>query len=180
MRQRVVGQAAGRVLEIGLGTGLNLSYYPAAVRHISSVDVNPGMHRFAQRRAAETDVLIDHYTASAERLPFEDDTFDTVISTWTLCSIDDVAAAMREVRRVLTPGGRFLFVEHGLARDNLNLQRWQHRLNPINRAVGGGCNLNRDMRAIITNALTIQTMDEFYLKGVTRLGGYTYCGVGVK
>src|SRR5690606_21900264 len=111
-----------------------LAHYPPEVREITTVEVNPGMSKLAARRIAASGRSVRQHLITAERLPLDDDTFDTAVSTWTLCSIPDVSQALREVRRVLKPGGKLLFIEHGLA-DTPRLRRWQRRLNPINRRI---------------------------------------------
>jgi ubiquinone/menaquinone biosynthesis C-methylase UbiE len=113
-RKQLLSTAYGDVLEVGFGTGLNLPYYPAQVKRITTVDPNTGMHRLAQRRIRQLKIEVDHRVLSGERLPFEGGTFDCAISTFTLCSIGDVGQALSEVYRVLKPGGRLLFLEHGL------------------------------------------------------------------
>jgi ubiquinone/menaquinone biosynthesis C-methylase UbiE len=152
LRERVVSQAAGDVLEIGFGTGLNLPHYTDDVRRLTLLDnaeLLPG--RVAKRinscRAAKVDRLI----TSAERLPLDDASLDCVISTLTLCSIRDVAAALREIRRVLRPDGKLLLLEHGRSNDP-RVARWQDRLNPLQRIVACGCNLNRPIDRLVADA----------------------------
>src|SRR5207302_2359277 len=120
--------ANGDILEIGFGTGLNLPHYPPHVRKLTTVDPNVGMYRKARRRIKRAGVEVDQRVLGGERLPFEDRTFDCVVSTFTLCSIEGVAQALQEVYRGLKAGGKFLFLEHGLS-PPLNVQKWQHRLN---------------------------------------------------
>ncbi len=177
LRQRLLAPVRGEVLEIGFGTGLNLLHYnPASVSRLTFVDVNPGMHRKARERIDASPIPVDVKVLSAETLPFDDAMFDFVVSTWTLCSIPDLPAALREMRRVLKPDGRFLFVEHGLSPD-ANVQRWQHRLNPLQKLWGGGCNLNRNIRQFITDAgFAIDTLETFYREKDPRFLGYTYFG----
>ena len=115
LRSELLADVGGEVLEIGFGTGLNLPHYPEHVRRITTVDPNPGMNRLARRRIAEGGIDVDQRVLSGEALPFEDGTFDCVVSTWTLCSIPDAGRALGEVYRVLRPGGRFVFLEHGLS-----------------------------------------------------------------
>ena len=146
LRSELLADVGGEVLEIGFGTGLNLPHYPEHVRRITTVDPNPGMNRLARRRIAEGGIAVDQRVLSGEALPFEDGSFDCVVSTWTLCSIPDAGRALGEVHRVLRPGGRFLFLEHGLSEDS-RVQRWQRRLNPIQRVLGDGCRLDLDVPA---------------------------------
>jgi ubiquinone/menaquinone biosynthesis C-methylase UbiE len=179
-RRELLAQARGNILEIGLGTGLNLACYPPHVRKLTTVDPNVGMHRRARRRIQQTGIEVDHRVVGSERLPFEDGTFDCVVSTFTLCSIGEVAQALREVYRVLRTGGQFLFLEHGLSPE-LKVQTWQHRLNWLQMRLADGCHLDRDMRALLTAApfASVQ-MDEFYLEKTPRTHGYLYRGVATK
>ncbi len=117
LRREVLSDVGGEVLEIGFGTGLNLAHYQSAVRRITTADPNPGMSRLARRRIADSGIAVDQRASGGEELPFEDETFDWVVSTWALCSIPEVGRAIGEVYRVLRPGGRFLFLEHGLGID---------------------------------------------------------------
>ncbi|MBV8608845.1 MAG: class I SAM-dependent methyltransferase, partial [Singulisphaera sp.] len=130
LRTDLLAAVGGEVLEIGFGTGLNLPHYPAHVRRITTVDPNPGMARRARHRVAKSGIVVQQRTLSGEALPFEDGTFDCVVSTWTLCSIPEVGRALAEVYRVLWPGGRLVFLKHGRS-DDPGVQRWQRRLNPI-------------------------------------------------
>ncbi len=178
-RDAVLAHAAGALLEIGFGTGRNLAHYPAGVRRLTAIDVNPGMSRLALRRIRASGIEVDHRVANAEALLFDDRVFDTVVSTWTLCSIPDVAGALGEIRRVLKPGGRFLFVEHGRS-DEPDVRRWQDRLVPVFKCLGDGCHPNRDIQAIVESAgLEIVQLERFYLQGVPRVGGYTYQGMAL-
>ena len=180
-REELLSSARGDVLEIGFGSGLNLPFYPREVERITAVEPSHGMTRRAARNIESSgrDVKVLPLGAD-QRLPLPDDSFDTVVSTWTLCTIPDVAAALREAHRVLRPGGAFLFVEHGLSPDPA-VAKWQHRLNPINRRLGGGCNLNRDVAALVrASPLAVRQCQTFYLPRTPRLGGYTYRGSATK
>ncbi len=179
-RRDVLSAARGRVLEIGVGTGLNLPLYPQHVRQITAIDANAGMIPRAEKRAARTDIEIDFRIVSAEGLPLASGQFDTVVSTWTLCSIPDVAAALQEVRRVMKPDGIFLFVEHGLS-DDPRIRSWQNRLTPLNRLLADGCHLNRDMESLIgRNGFAFAELKKYYLKKVPRIAGFLYQGKAVK
>jgi ubiquinone/menaquinone biosynthesis C-methylase UbiE len=179
-RRAVLADAAGLVLEIGFGTGLNLTYYPASgVEKIVTVDVNPGMNKLAQRRIAASGIPVDYQVLNGERLPMADDTFDTVVSTWTLCSIKQVESAIAEIYRVLKPGGKFLFIEHGLSNEP-NIQTWQHRLTPIQQVIGDGCHLDRDIKHLISAQFDNLNIDQFYNLNAPKVGGYFYQGVGIK
>lgn len=149
-RREVLATAKGKVLEIGFGSGLNLLVYPAAVQEIMAVDNNPGLNRYAKKRIAQNQTKVRHLVISAEQLPFPDNTFDTVVSTWTLCSIADVSQALKEIHRVLRPDGQFLFIEHGLS-TKPKIQKWQRRLTPVWKRVAGGCHLDRDMKQLLIN-----------------------------
>ena len=134
LRREVLAEANGEILEIGFGTGLNLEHYPEHVRHLTAVDPGVGMARIARRRIERSHIDVDLRVQTAEELPFEDASFDCVVSTWTLCSIREARRAVARFGRVLRPGGQFLFLEHGLG-DDPGVQRWQRRLTPLQRRV---------------------------------------------
>lgn len=150
-REEVVPQAKGKVLEIGIGSGLNFPFYSSEVEQLYGLDPSPELQAMAAKRAREAGRDVELLEGSAEDIALPDHSLDTVISTWTLCSIPDVERALRELRRVLKPGGQLLFVEHGLAPEP-NIQRWQHRLNPLWSRVSGGCNMDRKIDALILGA----------------------------
>jgi ubiquinone/menaquinone biosynthesis C-methylase UbiE len=175
LRRELLAHAEGRILEIGFGTGLNLPCYPRAVRGITAVDPNPGMHRLASGRIHQTGIDVVHYQLRSEQLPFDAGAFDCVISTFTLCSIDDVDQALREVQRVLKPGGRLLLMEHGLSPDP-GVQRWQRRLNWLEGLLADGCRLDRNVRELV-RAFAPVYVDEFYLERTPRTHGYLYRGI---
>jgi ubiquinone/menaquinone biosynthesis C-methylase UbiE len=135
-RRSLLANTFGRVLEIGFGTGLNLPFYPQTVTQLTTVDNNPGTRAIAARRLQKTppNFEVESQTLSSESLPMADQTFDCVVSTWTLCSISNVKEALQEIHRVLKPGGHFFFVEHGLS-DDPKVQVWQNRLNPMGAAL---------------------------------------------
>lgn len=179
-RKQLLAGVSGEVLEIGFGSGLNIPHYPASVRELTAVDPNPGMRRYAEPRIAASPIKVERCVLSGESLPMADARFDTVISTWTLCSIENVERALAEIHRVLRPGGRFVFLEHGLSNEP-GVQRWQHRLNPIQKVIGDGCNLNRDIRALVADAGFLRLeVENFYLDKAPRLLGYMYRGTAVK
>lgn len=179
LRAEVLAGATGRVLELGIGTGLNLPHYPSAVRHVVAVDPNPGVKVRAQARARSVDRSVELHELRGESLPFDDASFDTVVSTFTLCSIGDVDRAVREVRRVLKPEGRFLLLEHGLA-DDAGVRVWQHRLTPIQRVVACGCELDRDIPAIVTrNGFRFAQVRQLYQPGEPRPLAYFTLGEAV-
>jgi ubiquinone/menaquinone biosynthesis C-methylase UbiE len=147
-RERVIGGAEGRVLEIGIGSGLNLPFYRAPVSEIVALEPAPRLIAMAQRSVRPPAIRVSFIEGSAEAIPLDDHSIDTVVTTWTLCTIPQVATALGEMRRVLKPGGRLLFVEHGLAPDE-SVRRWQDRLTPAWTCISGGCHLNRPIRTII-------------------------------
>jgi ubiquinone/menaquinone biosynthesis C-methylase UbiE len=179
-RRELLTHAHGNILELGFGTGLNLPYYAAHVRKVTTVDPNIGMHRRARKRIKRAGIEVDHRVLRGERLPFEDGAFDCVVSTFTLCSIEDVAQALREVYRVLGAGGKSLFLEHGLS-PHANVQKWQRRLNWLQMRLADGCHLDRDIRAIVTaQPFASVKIDEFYMEETPKTHGYMYRGTAVK
>jgi ubiquinone/menaquinone biosynthesis C-methylase UbiE len=164
-RRLLVPQAKGRVLEVGIGTGRNLPFYDRSkVTRLVGVDPGVQMHRLAQKRSQEAGIAVELMALSAEQLPTADASFDTVVCTYTLCSIPDAAQALREMRRVLVPGGQLLFCEHGRAPDE-GVRRWQARLQPVWGALAGGCQLGRDIPGLLASAgFAVQTQSA-YLPG---------------
>lgn len=150
-RQRVVGAADGRVLEIGIGSGLNLRHYRPQAGSVIGLEPSAQLLSMARTRAADTRVPVELLEASAEAVPLESASIDTVVTTWTLCTIPDTARALSEMRRVLKPGGALLFVEHGRAPEP-GVARWQNRLDPLWRRVAGGCHLNRKIDDLISGS----------------------------
>jgi len=164
-RERVVGQAQGRVLEVGIGAGANLPYYGSRVEEILGLEPGSRLMEMAQHTASQSKQAIKFIAASAETIPIEAHSIDTVVTTWTLCSIPDAIGALKEMRRVLRPDGQLLFVEHGLAPEE-NVQRWQNRLTPLWKRIGGGCHLNRPIRALIeSSGFAITQLETGYMKG---------------
>lgn len=180
-RQRVLAAARGRVLEIGFGTGLNLPHYPDQVESLAVLDPNAGMHRKASKRIASAPMPVEAIQQRADdAIAADTGSFDTVVSTWTMCSIPDLPRALREIARVLRPGGKLLFIEHGLA-DDPKTVRWQHRLNPIMNRIGDGCNLNRDIAGHIESSpLGLEQCDQFLMPKTPKVAGWTYRGMAVK
>ncbi|WP_421657283.1 class I SAM-dependent methyltransferase [Leptothermofonsia sp. ETS-13] len=170
---------SGDVLEIGFGTGLNLAYYPNSVKKITTVDVNPGMRSLAQKRIQASAIAVDHRVLNSEHLPMPDHSFDSVVSTWTLCSIANVEQALKEIYRVLKPGGQFFFVEHGLSNDP-KIQVWQNRLTPIQKVIADGCHLNRNIRQLIENQFDSVRIEQFYADNFPKIVGYLSKGVAIK
>ncbi len=150
-RKRAAGAAEGRVLEVGIGSGLNLPLYGPSVRHVIGLEPSPELLRMARDRADAAAVPVELLETSAEAMPLDDRSVDTVVTTWTLCTIPDASRALAEMRRVLKPGGSLLFVEHGRAPEP-GVARWQDRLDPLWRRVAGGCHLNRPIADLIADA----------------------------
>jgi ubiquinone/menaquinone biosynthesis C-methylase UbiE len=150
-RRRVIGAAEGRVLEVGIGSGLNLPLYGSNVRAVIGLEPSPELMRMARERDAEAAVPIEFLEASAEAVPLDDASIDTVVTTWTLCTIPDAPRALAELRRVLKPGGALLFVEHGRAPES-GVAWWQDRLDPLWRRLAGGCHLNRKIDDLISGS----------------------------
>jgi ubiquinone/menaquinone biosynthesis C-methylase UbiE len=164
-RQRVVGAAEGRVLEVGIGSGENLAFYSPRVEHILGLDPSSQLLKRARKRAEIARRRVELVEASAQSIPLSDHSVDTVLMTWVGCSLPDANVALGEIRRVLKPGGRLLFVEHGRAPEP-QVARWQDRINPFWRRVSGGCNLNRKIDDVIAQAgFRIDHLETGYIAG---------------
>ena len=164
-RERVLADAQGRVLEIGIGSGLNLPFYAQRVQQVIGLDPSPRLLAMARGAGRQLEGAIELVEGSAEAVPLEDRSVDTVVTTWTLCSIPDPRRALAEMRRVLRPRGRLLFVEHGLAPDP-KVRWWQDRLTPAWKRVGGGCHLNRAIAQLIEEAgFQFERLDTGYMRG---------------
>jgi ubiquinone/menaquinone biosynthesis C-methylase UbiE len=174
-----IDKPQGNVLEIGFGTGLNLPYYTSGVEALTVVDPNPGMNAMAQRRIAQSPLKVDIQQLSGEALPMPDHTFDSVVSTWTLCSIPKVETALQEIYRVLKPGGRFFFIEHGLSPD-VKTRQWQNRLTPLQKRLADGCHLNRPMQSLIEAVFGTIQVKQFYAPNLPKTVGYLYQGIATK
>ena len=180
LREALLQLASGEVLEIGFGTGLNLRHYPTTITRLSIVDPATLLPAKVSRRMAAAPYPIQTTHVTAENLPFPDQQFETVVSTWTLCTIPDPVQALQEVARVLKPEGHFLFLEHGRSEDQ-KIAAWQDRLNPIQNVMGCGCHLNRQIDRLITQSgLTIAHLDRFSMQGVPRLAGEMYRGTATR
>ncbi len=176
-REKIVPLAQGRVLEVGVGSGLNLPYYDAGkVSKVIGLDSSPEMTRKAERAARQAHIDVEFINALAESIPLASASVDTALVTYALCTIPETTPALREIARVLRPGGRLLFCEHGLAPD-ANVRKWQDRLTPMWKRLGGGCHLNRDIPALIAQGgFRIASMDTMYLPG-WRPATFNYWGV---
>ncbi len=176
-RKRTLASARGRVLEIGFGTGLNAPHYPSSVERVIAIEPNPGALPLARKRLTLASVPIELQAGSGEALPFPDGSFDTVVTTLVLCTIPEVERALGEMRRVLGPDGRYLFLEHGLAADDPKLQRWQRRLNRANMWLAGGCHADRPIRRLVEAAgFHLEQAEDFYLAGAPRHVSFTTLG----
>jgi len=175
-RARLVSLASGTVLEVGIGSGLNLPFYGPGVTRLYAVDPSVALCRLGRRRVKDARFPVEFLAASGEHIPLEDAMADTVVTTWSLCTIPDSARALGEIRRVLKPGGRLIFIEHGRAPDP-GVEAWQRRLNPMWRRLAGGCNMNRQIDDLIVGAGFRITRIERGYGGGPKLLGYLYKGV---
>ncbi len=178
-RVELLQHARGKVLEVGFGSGLNLPFYPPRVQEIHTVDVNKGMRDMAKKNIAQSPIRVNFHILDAENLPFPNASFDTVVSTWTLCSIVNVSQALAEIYRVLKPEGQYLFAEHGLSNEP-NVQKWQHRLTPIQKLIADGCHLDRNIEALIAKAGFRFTQLRKEYAGSPKVASYFYIGIACK
>ena len=178
LRERVCAGLSGEVVEIGFGSGLNVPFYPASVRRTAAIEPADLGWRLASDRVAASPVRVERSGLDGQALPFDDDTFDCALSTWTMCTIPDVEVALAEVRRVLRPGGTLHFVEHGLAPDE-SVVRWQRRLEPLQKRMFGGCHLTRRIPDLLERGgFTIRELDVFYEDGAPKFLAADSLGVG--
>lgn len=177
-RRKALAPAQGKVLEIGFGTGLNLPHYPVAVYDLTVIDSENMLRRRVEKRLAECPIPVHRMQIDAQgRLPFEDASFDSVVTTLTLCSIENTAPALAEIRRVLRPQGHFVFWEHGRS-DDPEVARRQDRFNPLQKLIGAGCNLNRPIDALIRDAeFEIESLERFLMPHTPRMLAEMYRGV---
>ncbi|MGD8824000.1 MAG: class I SAM-dependent methyltransferase [Myxococcales bacterium] len=178
-REKVVPLAEGEVLEIGLGSGLNLPYYDTdKVRKVWGLEPSEGMRKLAMKNLGDSKLDVEMIDLPGEEIPLDSGSVDTVVVTYTLCSIPDAGRALEGVRRVLRPEGQLLFCEHGLAPEE-NVQRWQHRFNPVWRRLSGGCNMNRDIPDLLrSSGFRVIADERMYIPGV-RVLSYNYWGRAV-
>lgn len=176
-RRKVTASLSGRVLEIGFGSGLNLPYLPSAVSELLAVDPSQRARRIGHKRIHAASCPVTFIGLDAQRVACPDHSADAALSTFTLCTIPDAVQALREVKRIIRPGGALHFLEHGRAPDS-SVARWQDRLNGINRKVAGGCNINREIRTLLESAgFVIDAIDAGYFPHMPRTHGYLYSGV---
>lgn len=176
-REKVIPLAEGRVLEVGMGSGLNLPFYNRdKVEFIWGLEPSEGMRKKAQKNLQASNIRVDWLDLPGEAIPLDDNSADTVVLVYTLCTIPDWSGALEQMRRVLKPGGKLIFCEHGQAPDP-GPQQWQERLNPIWKKIAGGCHLNRPIPALLEQGgFRIEGMEADYLEDMPRFGGYTYWG----
>ena len=179
-REAVIPAATGRTLEIGMGSGLNLPLYGPEILSVTGLDPSDTLLAMAGRVERGGDLEVELIPGQAEAMPFDDMSFDSVVSTWTLCSVDDPAAVMEEIRRVLKPAGRLVFVEHGRA-PAASTGRWQDRLTPLWRKMAGNCHLNRDMVAVIGGAgFDLEGASGEWIEKIPRILSWQNRGVAVR
>ena len=180
-RQKVVPLAKGNVLDIGIGSGLNIPFYNSdKIDIVIGIDPSHELIELAKELANDSKASIELVIGSAESIPYPDNFFDTVLVTYTMCTIPNVAIANKEMWRVLKDDGRLIFCEHGLAPDK-KISKWQNRIDPFWGKIAGGCHLNRDIQKLITDAgFSFESLDKMYLPSTPKFAGYNYWGVGKK
>ena len=180
-RGKIVPLAKGIVLDIGIGSGLNIPFYNKSnIDHFYGLDPSEELLKIAKSLAKKNELEIEFLQCGAEAIPLPDQSIDTVLVTYTMCTIPDIKLSNSEIMRVLKPEGQLLFCEHGLAPDK-NIAKWQRRINPIWSKIAGGCNLNRDIPKLITSSgFKISNMEEMYLPSTPKFAGYNYWGVAKK
>ena len=180
-RQKVVPLAKGKVLDIGIGSGLNIPFYNSdKIDKVIGIDPSHELLELAKELANDSKASIELVIGSAESIPYPDNFFDTVLVTYTMCTIPNVAIANKEMWRVLKNDGRLIFCEHGLAPDK-KISKWQNRIDPFWGKIAGGCHLNRDIQKLITDAgFSFESLDKMYLPSTPKFAGYNYWGVSKK
>ncbi len=176
-REKIVPQAEGRVLEIGMGSGINIRYYnPDKVEKIWGLEPSAGMRQKAKSRVESAPFDLEWLDLPAEEIPLDDKSVDTIVLTYTLCTIPDWLSAVKQMRRVLKSSGKLLFSEHGKAPD-ASVKKWQDRINPLWMKIAGGCHLNRDIpELLIEGGFNIKEMDTLYVPSTPKVTGFTYWG----
>ena len=180
-RQKVVPLAKGKVLDIGIGSGLNIPFYNSdKIDKVIGIDPSHELIELAKELANDSKTSIELVIGSAESIPYPDNFFDTVLVTYTMCTIPNVAIANKEMWRVLKDDGRLIFCEHGLAPDK-KISKWQNRIDPFWGKIAGGCHLNRDIQKLITDAgFSFESLDKMYIPSTPKFAGYNYWGIGKK
>ena len=180
-RQKVVPLAKGKVLDIGIGSGLNIPFYNSdQIDKVIGIDPSHELIELAKELANDSKASIELVIGSAESIPYPDNFFDTVLVTYTMCTIPNVAIANKEMWRVLKDDGRLIFCEHGLAPDK-KISKWQNRIDPLWGKIAGGCHLNRDIQKLITDAgFSFESLDKMYIPSTPKFAGYNYWGIGKK
>jgi ubiquinone/menaquinone biosynthesis C-methylase UbiE len=180
-RQKVVPLAKGKVLDIGIGSGLNIPFYNSdKIDKVIGIDPSYELIELAKELANDSKASIELVIGSAESIPYPDNFFDTVLVTYTMCTIPNVAIANKEMWRVLKDDGRLIFCEHGLAPDK-KISKWQNRIDPFWGKIAGGCHLNRDIQKLITDAgFSFESLDKMYIPSTPKFAGYNYWGIGKK
>jgi len=179
-RARAVGELEGRVLEIGFGSGLNVPFYGPGVTQLLALEPAVLGRKLARKRIEASGIPVEFVGLDGADIPLEDESVDAVACTWTLCTIPDVMQALAEVRRVMRPGARFHFLEHGHSPDK-GVARWQNRLNPLQKFLFGGCHLNRKIDELVrASGLELGPLENFYMSGGPRFAGYMYSGFATK
>lgn len=179
-RQHVLAAAEGRVLEVGMGSGLNLRYYnPDKVDFVWGLEPSDGMGKKAQKNLQQSPVPVEWLGLPGEEIPLDSHSADTVVLTFTLCTIPEWETALKQMKRVLKPGGKLLFCEHGAAPDEA-VARWQNRVNPLWKKIAGGCHLNRNIPELISQAgFSIRELEADYLPKTPRIAGFRYRGYAI-
>ena len=180
-RQKVVPLVEGKVLEVGIGSGLNLPFYDKSkIDELWGLDPSEELSDMARKVADRENIVVNFISSGAEEIPLPDKYFDSVLITYTMCTIPEVARANREIKRVLKRGGKLIFCEHGEAPDE-NIRKWQKRINPFWGKLAGGCNINRKIPSLIQNAgFEIVELEEMYLPKTPKIAGYNYWGYAVE
>ena len=180
-RQKVVPLVEGKVLEVGVGSGLNLPFYDKSkIDELWGLDPSEELSDMARKVADRENIVVNFISSGAEEIPLPDSYFDSVLITYTMCTIPEVARANKEIKRVLKRGGKLIFCEHGEAPDE-NIRKWQKRINPFWGKLAGGCNINRKIPSLIQNAgFEIVELEEMYLPKPPKIAGYNYWGYAVE
>jgi ubiquinone/menaquinone biosynthesis C-methylase UbiE len=176
-RKKTLAGVTGTVLEVGFGSGRNLPWYPPGVRRLVAIDPSRESAKLARKRIAEVHFPVEYLPIGGEEIAAPDHSFDSVVSTFTLCTIPNPAAALEQMRRVLRPGGKLFIAEHGLSQDP-EVQRWQHRMNKVHNFMCGGCNTNRDIRHLVAEAgFEFDEIDQHYMDGAPKFVGFVTRGI---